>query len=174
MIDGFVRLLIVVVTLGIAWNATGDVMAAAWQADPWKGYAGALGVELVLAYAIFKVAKSANKAVFGMMILVFGAVSIAAQILHAWAFGKPLPVEITETLPVQITWAWRYLLPAVPTLAGMTVGLLDVAEKSGFKENEFLKLVSDKIDGLRAKPVAETKVMATEVDALPLAEKPRQ
>jgi hypothetical protein len=145
MLGGFVRLIIVVVTLGIAWNATGDVMASAWVNEPWKGYAGALGVELVLGYSIFIISKTQQKAIVGMMIFVFGLFSICAQILHSWVFGTPLPDEILAKIPSQIAWAWQYLLPSVPTIAGMSVGLLDVAEKSGFHEEQFFQKIKDTV-----------------------------
>jgi len=164
MIDGIVRIVIILVTLGVAFLATGEVMAAAWQDAPLRGYAGALGVELVLAYAIFKIAKASQKGIFGIMILVFGAVSIAAQILHSWAFSRPLDPAIVAAMPVEITWVWRYLLPAMPTLAGMAVGLLDVADKTGFDESAFVSQVKRRLSELTPHTPLGEKVLAVKTD----------
>jgi hypothetical protein len=127
MFNGFLRFFIFVTTLFVAWLATGRLLAATHPPDWWwLGYVQATGVELVLAYCVWLVARTTEKGIVGLMILFFGLFSISAQVLHAHFFGVELPNE--ANLPWALVVAWKYVLPAIPTLAGVSVGLLELAE----------------------------------------------
>ncbi|HEY6042057.1 MAG TPA: hypothetical protein VIX58_08005, partial [Anaerolineae bacterium] len=127
MFNGFLRFFIFVTTLFVAWLATGRLLAATHPPDWWwLGYVQATGVELVLAYCVWLVARTTEKGLVGLMILFFGLFSISAQVLHAHFFGVELPNE--ANLPWALVIAWKYVLPAIPTLAGVSVGLLELAE----------------------------------------------
>ena len=129
MFNGFVRFFIFVTTIFVAWLATGRLLSATHPAEWWwLGYVQATGVELVLGYCVWLIARTTEKGIVGLMILFFGVFSIAAQILHAHFFGVALPDE--NTMPVLLVYAWKYVLPAIPTLAGVSVGLLELAESS--------------------------------------------
>lgn len=130
MFSGFVRFTIFVTTLFVAWLATGRLLAATHPADlQWLGYVQATGVELVLGYCVWLIGRTNEKGIIGLMILFFGLFSIVAQILHAYLYGVRLPNE--EQLPEILIWSWRYALPSVPTLAGISIGLLEIAQPGG-------------------------------------------
>lgn len=127
MFRGFLRLVIFCTTMFIAWLATGRLLSVTHPEDVrWMGYVQATGIELMLAYCVWLVARTTEKGIVGLMILFFGLFSIGAQILHAYMFGIPLPNE--EALPWILVQLWKYVLPSVPTLAGIGVGLLELAE----------------------------------------------
>ena len=82
MFNGFLRFFIFVTTLFVAWLATGRLLAATHPPDWWwLGYVQATGVELVLAYCVWLVARTTEKGLVGLMILFFGLFSISAQVM---------------------------------------------------------------------------------------------